>query len=122
MSSSRTIRNINARAVGDIGSDQEMSDKIELSETFLLGNISDLLYEIKCLAKSTSATRSVRIKRRSLAKLKRVLERYRNLLGHHFKEIISEFIGDSFKSRKITRHDLRKIQVWWLKDALKIHN
>jgi len=98
-----------------------MSEKIELSETFLLGNISDLLYEIKCLAKSTSATRSIRIKRRSIGKLKKVLARYRNLLGHPLKEIISDFIRDSFKSRKISRHDLHKIQAWWLKDGLKIN-
>lgn len=122
MTSSRTTRKVQVRAVDKIGSNRKTSGNDELSETFLLGNISDLLYEINCLAKSTSATKSIRIKRRSIAKLKRVLERYRNLLGHHFKEIISEFIGDSFKSRKISRHDLRKIQVWWLKDALKINN
>jgi len=98
-----------------------MSEKIELSETFLLGNISDLLYEIKCLAKSTSATRSIRIKSRSIGKLKKALARYRNLLGHPLKEIISDFISDSFKSRKISRHDLHKIQAWWLKDGLKIN-
>lgn len=113
---------MNAKAVDQIGIDRETSENNELSKTLLLGNISDLLYEIKCLGKSTSATKSIRIKRRSIEKLKQAFERYRNLLGRHFKEIISEFIKDSFKSQKISRHDLRNILAWWLKDALKINN
>ena len=120
MSRSRTTRKV--QAIDKIGSNEKAPENGELSVTFLLGNISDLLFEIKCLAKSTSTTKSIRTKRRSVAKLKRVLGRYRNLLGHHFKEIIGEFIGDSFKSRKIAGHDLRKIQAWCLKDPLKINN
>jgi hypothetical protein len=109
-------------AVDQIGNGQGTHDKNKLLEPFLLGNISDLLYEIKCLAKSTSATKSVRIKTLCIQKLKQILERYHNLLGRAFKESISKYINDSFKSRKIFRHDLRKIHAWWLKDSLKINN
>lgn len=123
MSNKRTTRKVNVRVVDQIDSGQEtLEKKDELSETFLLGNISDLLYEIKRLATIIAATKSIQTKKDSIARLKLILGRYRDLLGYHLKEIISDFITETFKSRKISRHDLRKIVAWWLREALKINN
>ncbi|MBA4056775.1 MAG: hypothetical protein C0490_18825 [Marivirga sp.] len=111
----RKIVRQKAKRVVVRGNKVNPEDRSTFSETFLLGSLSDLLYEIKSLAKANAGTRNSRIKKDSITKLKTLLGRYRNLLGVHFKEIISIFIYDTFKSQRVPHPNLNKIKTWWLK-------
>lgn len=90
-------------------------DRSAFSETFLLGKLADLLYEIKSIAKATARTRNTKTKKASVTKLRALLGQYHKLLGTDFKGIISVFIYDTFKSLRVPNQDLTEIKSWWLK-------
>ncbi len=68
------------------------------SESFLGGNLVDLLFGTKTLARSSANTASTRIKEARITKLIALLGRCHNLTGSHFIKITAVFIKDTFKS------------------------
>lgn len=85
------------------------------SETFLVGNLADLLFEIKTLARSSVNAKSTRIKEARITKLIALLDRYHNLLGSHFRKIIAVFIKDTFKRLHVPRRNFKEIEAWLLR-------
>lgn len=113
MKNKKVIKYKGKRVVAQRKEELNSQDRSAFSETFLLGNLADLLYEIKTLAKD-ARTRNTRIKKNSIAKLRTLLWRYHKLPGANVEEIISLFIYDTFKGLKIPRQNLPKIKSWWL--------
>ena len=77
------------------------------SKSFLGGNLADLLFGTKTLARSSANTASARIKEARITKLIALPGRCHNLPGSHFRKITAVFIKDTFKSLHVPPAELQ---------------
>lgn len=76
---------------------------------FLLGQLPDLLFSIKRISDTLGKTRNGRSTEVAISKLRLLLKQYSGLLEPNMQEKITNYIQETFKSRKISRQLTRKL-------------